>query len=58
MHDFKSLASGPLSVFMSGPGTLASTFFGTSGLTTGQKARRVSKFHAAGHQIAFICGKT
>ena len=58
MHVFKSLASGPLSVFMSGPGTFATDFFSTSGLSTGQKARRVSKFHAAGHQIAFICGKT
>ena len=27
MHAFKSLVSGPLSVFMSGPGTFATDFF-------------------------------
>lgn len=48
MNAFKSLASGPLSVFMSGLGTFASTFFGTSGPYHGTESA----------QITFICGKT
>lgn len=46
-------------VVMSGPGTFASFFllrFGTSGLP--KQNPRTSKRVPAGHQIAFICGKT